>query len=82
MRHNSRCYAELPLNVRGNNLNPPPGHNTRNTRCAGMCQMQHPQDTLSRRAVCTGYDVYMHRHAVYESVGKRAAAIPRGDPVE
>jgi len=47
-----------------------------------MCQMLHPQNTLtlSRRTVCTGHDVYMHRHDVYENVGERAAAIPRGDP--
>ena len=42
LRRSSRCYAELPLNVRGVNLRKPPGHNTRNTRCVGMCQMQHP----------------------------------------
>jgi len=26
--------------------------------------------------------VHMHRHDVYESVGERAAAMPRGDPAE
>jgi len=82
LRRSSRCYGELPLNVRGGNLRNPPGHNTRNTRCAGMCQMQHPQNTLCRRTVCTRHDVYMHRHDVYENVGERAAAIPRGDPAE
>jgi len=79
LRRRKRFYAKLPLNVRGGNLRKPPGHNTRNTRCAGMCQMQHPQNTLSRRTVYTGHDVYMHRHDVYENVGERAAAIPRGD---
>jgi len=41
------CDAGLPLNVRKGFLRTPPGHNTstRNTRCAGMCQMQRPQNT-------------------------------------
>jgi len=47
-----------------------------------MCPMQHPQNTLSRCTVGTGHDVYMHRHDLYESVGERAAVIPRGEPAE